>query len=134
MTISCDIGLAPKQTVNQYKLSSLYGQCDIPSRSSSRKRRSEPEVEDLSKISITKTIKISSKKSNEKSNSFLNHYFSVAFIFIAMFLLLWLLLLKIPPQWWWHHCMQNIEKIGDFINLLFSESTKEMDPLIKPKW
>ena len=87
VTISCDIRLAPKQTVDQYELSSLYGQCDIPSRSS-RKRRSEPEDEDLSKITITKAINISSKKSNEKSNSFLNHCsFSIALIVIAMFFL-----------------------------------------------
>ena len=87
MTISCDIRLAPKQTVDQYELSSIYGQCDIPSRSSSRKRRSKPEDEDLSKITITKAINISSKKSNEKSNSFLNHSFSVALIVIVIFLL-----------------------------------------------
>ena len=96
VTISCDIGLAPKQSVNQYKLSSLYDQCDVPSRSSSRKRRSEPEVEDLSKITIAKTINIS-KKSNEKSNSFLFHSFSVALIVIAMFLL-WLLLVNLKLQ------------------------------------
>ena len=103
VTISCDIRLAPKQTVDQYELSSLYGQCDIPSRSS-RKRRSEPEDEDLSKITITKAINISSKKTNEKSNSFPNHCsFSVALIVIAMFLL-WLLFKIVktstPNQTW----------------------------------
>ena len=90
MTISCDIGLAPKQTASQYKLTSLYGQCNIPSRSSSRKRRSEPDEEDFSKINISKTFNISSK-SNEKSNAFRNHSFSVALIIIGMFLL-WCLL------------------------------------------
>ena len=90
MTISCDIGLAPKQTTSQYKLTSLYGQCNIPSRSSSRKRRSEPDEEDFSKINISKTFNISSK-SNKKSNAFRNHSFSVALIIIGMFLL-WCLL------------------------------------------
>ena len=90
VTISCDIGLSPKQTANQYKLSALYGQCDVPSRSSSRKRRSEPDGEDLSKINISKTIKVSSKKSNKKSNALRNHSFAVSLIVIAMFLL-WLL-------------------------------------------
>ena len=87
VTISCDIGLSPKQTVNQYKLSALYGQCDVSSRSSSRKRRSELDGEDLSKINISKTIKISSKKSNKKSNALRNHSFAVSLIVIAMFLL-----------------------------------------------
>jgi len=102
LTISCDIGLSPKQTVDEYKLSTLYGQCDLPSRSSSRKRRSQPDEEDLSKITISRTIDIGeksyddsysrnstypSKISNKKSNGFQNHPYSVAAIFIAMFLL-----------------------------------------------
>ena len=86
VTISCEIGLSPKQSINQYKLSALYGQCDIPSRSSSRKRRSEPEDEDVSKISISKTIKIS-KKSNQKSSEFQKHTFALSLVIIAMFLL-----------------------------------------------
>ena len=87
VTISCEIGLSPKQSINQYKLSALYGQCDIPSRSSSRKRRNEPEDEDLSKITISKTIDISSKESIEKSNAFRNHAFAVSLIVIAILLL-----------------------------------------------
>ena len=86
VTISCDIGLAPKQSANQYKLSSLYGQCDVPSRSSSRRKRSEPEDEDLSKFAISKTINIPSK-SNKKSNALRNHSFSVSLAIIAMLLL-----------------------------------------------
>jgi len=86
VTLSCDIGLAPKQTDNQYKLSSLYGQCDVPTRSSSRKRKSEPDDEDLSKITISKTINISSK-SNEKSHASQNHAFAISLIVIARLLL-----------------------------------------------
>ena len=87
MTFSCDIGLTPKQTADQYKLSELYGQCDVPSRSSSKKRRSEPEEADLSKIRISKTINISSKMSNERSNAIRNHALAVSLIVIAIFLL-----------------------------------------------
>ena len=87
MTFSCDIGLTPKQSADQYKLSELYGQCDVPSRSSSRKRRSEPENKDLSKITISKTINISPKKSNEKSNASRNQPFAVFLMVIAIFLL-----------------------------------------------
>ena len=85
VTISCDIRLAPKQAVDQSELSSLYGQCDVPPRISPRKRSSKPN-EDLSKITISKTINISSK-SNEKSNAFGDHSFTVSLIVIAMFLL-----------------------------------------------
>merc|ERR1711953_1416207 len=62
LTISCDIGLSPKQTIDQYKLSSLYGQCSNPSRTASRKRRSEPDTDEtMSKITISNTINISKK-------------------------------------------------------------------------
>jgi len=87
VTFSCEIGLAPKQTADQYKLSALYGQCDVPARISSRKRRSESDEEDLSKITIRKTINISSKKSNEKSNASRNQPFAVFLIVMAIFLL-----------------------------------------------
>ena len=91
MTVSCDIGLAPKQTVELYELSNLYGQCKMPSRSSgiqsSRKKRNKHNDENFSRITLRKTIDISSRKSKETSNAFGNHLFSISLIVISMVLL-----------------------------------------------
>ena len=85
VTISCDIGLSPKQAIDQYKLSSLYGQCSNPSRTASRKRRSEQEPDEtMSKITISNTINISSK--NKKSNSSFVYSISVSLTVIMFFL------------------------------------------------
>lgn len=85
LTISCDIGLSPKQTIDQYKLSSLYGQCSNPSRTASRKRRSEPDTDEtMSKITISNTINISKK--NKKTNSSLGYSISVPLTVIMFFL------------------------------------------------
>lgn len=91
MTIACDIGLAPKQSVDQYALSNLYDQCEIPSRLSqtqtSRKKRNDKNDSDVSKITLSKTINISSRETKEISNAFKYHSFAISFLVTAMFLL-----------------------------------------------
>ena len=103
MTISCNIGLSPKESIEQYKLEYLYGYCEIPSRplsisaddedaldsisSLARKKRSLQNDDsfdnDNSKQKITKTVNIS-KKSSTKSNAFRNNTFSISFSVIAI--------------------------------------------------
>ena len=95
--------MSPKQFIEQYKLSSLYGGCEIPPRDSfisaeaadalnslsslARKKRSLQNDDsfdnDNSKLTITKTINIS-KKSNTKSNASRNYTFSIAISVIAI--------------------------------------------------
>jgi len=68
VTIACDIGLSPKQKVNRYKLNSLYGQCDKPTRTATRKRRGIDDNfsdQKISDIKISKTINISTKPTND---------------------------------------------------------------------
>ena len=64
VTLSCDISLSPKRAIDDYKLGSLYGQCSNPLRTSSNKKRRSTENEDILKLTMTDTIKISSRESN----------------------------------------------------------------------
>ena len=95
--------MSPKQFIEQYTLSSLYGGCEIPPRDSylsaeaadaldelspfSRKKRSLQNNDsfdnDNSKLTITKTVNIS-KKSSTKSKAFCNDTFSIAISVIAI--------------------------------------------------
>ena len=64
VTLSCEISLSPKRAIDDYKLGSLYGQCNNPLRTSNKKRRSTGN-EDLQKLTMTNTIKVSSLESND---------------------------------------------------------------------
>ena len=64
VTLSCEISLSPKRAIDDYKLGSLYGQCNNPLRTSSNKKRRSTGNEDISKLTMTNTIKISSRESN----------------------------------------------------------------------
>ena len=95
--------MSPKQFIEQYTLSSLYGGCEIPPRDSylsaeaadaldelspfSRKKRSlqniDPFENDNSKLTITETVKIS-KMSKTKSKAFCNNPFSIAISVITL--------------------------------------------------
>ena len=66
VTLSCEISLSPKRAIDDYKLDSLYGSCSNPLRSSNKKRRSTGN-EDNAKLTLTNTIKISSRESNASS-------------------------------------------------------------------
>ena len=98
--------MSPKESIEQYKLESLYGGCEIPPRDSyisaeaadalnelspfARKKRSLQNNDsfdnDNSKLTITKTVNIS-KKSNTKSNAFRNYTFSITISFIAFLMI-----------------------------------------------
>jgi len=57
ITIACDIALRPRQAIDAYNLSNIYGQCDIPSRASSpRKRRSNEDNREI--IKLRKKVRI----------------------------------------------------------------------------
>ena len=64
VTLSCEISLSPKRMIDDYELDSLYGTCSNPSRTSSNKRRRSTGNEDMPKLTMTNTIKFSSRESN----------------------------------------------------------------------
>ena len=73
VTLSCEISLSPKRAIDEYKLGSLYGQCNNPLRTSSNKRRRSTGNEDIAKLTMTNTIKVGSRESNG------SHIYSVSF-------------------------------------------------------
>lgn len=74
VTISCDIRLSPKQEIDQYKLSNVYGPCMDPYRPETaesniaidlngRKKRSEAEV---TRLTISATQRITPEETDEQ--------------------------------------------------------------------
>ena len=90
VTVSCEISLSPKQTADQYKLSN----CNVPARTSGisfvRKRRDSDDVlsqENISKMTISRTIDTFSRRPSEASTAFEYHLLSVSLCIATLYLL-----------------------------------------------
>ena len=90
VTISCDISLSPKQTADKYRLPN----CNVPERFSgilsARKRREvgQASSEEFSRMTVSKTIDIFSRKTKETSNALSYHSLSISF-FVAIIFFTW---------------------------------------------